>query len=435
MYDAMRLLDEMRYRGDPVADEVAREIGKHMDVRQVADLLTGLARFGPAACEDICSGHPRVEAAMERFRRQTLSLPEGHEHREIADGRHPFQDNAVLGFMVLGCASLLECYCWRDEARLLGLTQQLSEHVARRIPETAQFVLDVMGDWAILGDPHQDWGMEDHPASGADTVPAGVEAIQKVRLMHALMRWLILKDPGEVDDFLGEDPMPARWEHMMLSQWSIPVSGYPISQAYLAGTLLTFSYVVVDGLRRLWAPVSDAHARDYLQRWKAIGYKLGLDERLLAYLDDMESARVLHQAMMVRFRAPTADGAQLAAALERYMIANIVDQIPLHRLFGMQRFPRVVMWHLAGPETCRAVGMVPGLVGRTFGWLVWQGLRLIGLMKRLPLLKHLSQRVFEWLGRSIWGWRRDDDEDPDARPGPRIAVAHADAWGVPRIGD
>lgn len=448
MDKAMQLLDEMLFVGDELADRLAEEIGAQGGARDVADRLTKLARGGPP--RHLEKHDPHLMAALEMFDAETDALPAWHRDSEIRRGNDLFEDNALLGFIVLACASLPHCYCWRDEARILGLTQQLTAHVERRIPETAQFVLDVMGDVGMIGPGHDDSIPLGTAPGGTGPVPDGIRSIQKVRLMHALMRYLILHDPGEVDDFLGTSQRPVLSDHMMRAQWSVAVNGKPISQSFLAGTLLTFSLVVVDGLRDLWAPVGDRDALAYLHIWKIIGHNMGIREELLAYFDDLDQARALHGAMMARHRAPTAEGAMLAAALERYMQDSIVDRVPLARPLGMRYLPRVLTWHLSERDTCRAIGQVPEAWPRIYGLVAWSGLRILGLMKRLPLLRHASDWVFRWLATVMWDFRVEDVETaPDTKPGakgetvmsrgaatargkrsPRVPKELAEKWGM-----
>jgi hypothetical protein len=428
-----KLLNERQYGRDPIADHLVEAIVEHagktgkMEPIEVAQMLSNTARFGPKMFHELCDHHPTIAKAMKDFLLATQSKVPWANRKDLAVGNHPFEENAVLGFVALGCVSLLDCYCWANEAEVLGLTHQMSEHLERRIPETAQFVIDVMSDNALI-DHDYEHGDDCDP----ENAPKGIRAIQKIRLMHALMRWLILFDPGNASDAEGDGTIPAAWEHLMRSQWSIPVQGYPISQTFMAGTLLTFSWVVIKSMRKMWATVSKEHGLEYLHIWKIIGYKLGVDEDLLAFFDTEESAADLHQAMMENYRAPTQQGVALAMALERYMVRNIVDHIPAHKLFGMHKFPRIAMWHLCGPDTARTVGMVPGLGGRTFGWVVWQGLRTVGFMSRLPVLKHLSLHIFAWLGRAMWGWRHADDEVDHSVRRPRIVASHANKWKVKR---
>jgi hypothetical protein len=168
-----------------------------------------------------------------------------------------------------------------------------------------------------------------------------------------------------------------------------------------------------------------------------IGRHLGVAPELLEYFDTPERARVLHQAMMELHRSRTDAGVKLATALEGYMVGNIVDRVPLHRAIGGARIPRVVMWHLAGAETCRAVGMVPGWWPRTYGFIIWQVLRVLGFLNRVPVLRRLSAMVFLYLGSAMWNWRRDDEpvapagvSTPRPATGPVFPASLADALGL-----
>ncbi len=434
LQDDRDLLRRKIHAGDPPADDVAAAIAGR-DPARAAEAVLGAVewllrapRFDARLRTQLGGNDLAVEQALDRFLQATAGLPATHSAEAVAESNRLFEDNAVFGFVGLGCTSLLECYCWQIEAEVLGATHGMEQrNVARRIPETAMFVLDVMSD----------------PGIGRDDgdMPRGLAAIRKVRLLHALIRWLILADPDDAGHVFEGPLKNSPFSQMLRSGWPEETRGKPISQAFLAGTLLTFSLTVVDAMRRLWLPVSATDAAAYLHRWKVIGYRLGVDDELLAYFDHEDRARDLHVAMMAEFRGPTDPGRRMAKALEDYMIANIVDRVPLHRPLQLHRMPRVVMWHLAGKDTCRAVGIEPGLFGRTLGWFGWQGLRVIGFLKRVPLLKRISYNVFEWLSRVMWGWRHEDDpslaktvpagQRPPAR-GVVIERRLAEQWGVPR---
>ena len=45
----------------------------------------------------------------------------------------------------------------------------------------------------------------------------------------------------------------------------------------LVGTLLSFSWVVVDALRKLGVRIDDQEAEDYHYRWRVIGQMLGIE--------------------------------------------------------------------------------------------------------------------------------------------------------------
>jgi len=81
--------------------------------------------------------------------------------------------------------------------------------------------------------------------------------------MHAAVRHLI-KARNELT--------PGMWH---------PDWGTPINQEDLAGTLLSFSYVVADPLRRLGVRVGAKDVDAYLHLWNVIGHLLGVRDELL----------------------------------------------------------------------------------------------------------------------------------------------------------
>ena len=111
----------------------------------------------------------------------------------------------------------------------------------RRLTETAQMVINLM----VPG--------------GLEPEGIGARSARKVRLMHALVR-----------QHVRSMPEPA---------WSAAL-GEPINQEDLAGTLLTFSLLVIDGLKKIGAVVSPAAERGYYALWSHVGAILGIDARL-----------------------------------------------------------------------------------------------------------------------------------------------------------
>lgn len=422
------VLRQKMHVADPVADAVVHAIADHdpencgLTVLKTVELLLRMPRFDAGLIAELGEHDPRIEAALTGFLEATFATPAGHSDRDVSVGNELFEENAVFGFVGLGCTSLLECYCWSIEAEVLGLTHGMGKNIARRIPETAMFVLDVMSDKAILEPGHSDMEKGQFPLP--DQTPRGVAAIQKVRLLHSLIRWLIKYDPSGAGSVFDGPMKDSPFMFMLKADWPVQEKGEPISQAFLAGTLLTFSLTVIASMRRMLVPVSAEEARQYLHRWKVIGFKMGLDDDLLAYFDKEADAERLHSAMMAEFRGPTDPGKMMAATLENYMIENIVDRIPLHRLMQFKKMPRVAMWHLAGRDTCKVLNLDLDLFGKTLGWLGWQGLRFIGFLKRVPLLKRISFSVFEWLGRSMWGWRHEDD--PTLMDHGKVVGGHPD---------
>ena len=89
----------------------------------------------------------------------------------------------------------------------------------------------------------------------------GISTIEKVRLMHAAIRLLILNRPGH--------------------DWPTDQRGLPINQEDMAGTLMTFSYLAIDGLKHLGIRLNRADRESYVAAWAYVGRRMGVDRELI----------------------------------------------------------------------------------------------------------------------------------------------------------
>jgi len=159
-------------------------------------------------------------------------------------------------------------------------------------------VIDVMADGALeLG----------NAPSGCRT---GIESARRVRLLHASVRAM-----------LGASS-PASWDAARY--------GVPINQEDLVGTLMTFSWITIAGLRKIGIDVSPRAAEGYLAAWCAVGRILGIAPENLP--DTCEEAHALTEAIQRRQIRPTEDnpaGCKLTRALidelDRAMPGSLLD--------------------------------------------------------------------------------------------------------------
>jgi hypothetical protein len=273
------LLDAKRKLGDPVADAV------------VADLIAG--------------GHiDEVDRDLLSLLRNDQELPPNlpqslHDYLEITKGPVAVSADALLRgqnvyidygpeiLMVLGFYSLPAAYAARKGVQVLYRTAFLEKRPMRRVLETSRMVTQVL-------DP-----------KGLSPSGSGIRTIQKVRLMHAGIRHMILADEE--------------------SRWDTEELGIPINQEDLAGTLMTFSFIVLAGLKQLHIEVPPADAEGYVQTWSGIGKLMGVDDDLLP--DTFEEARELTFLIRKRQIAGSPEGIALTRALvDGY--AEWLDRIP-----------------------------------------------------------------------------------------------------------
>ncbi len=262
-------LEGMRQVGDePGARLLDALLEIHPDPSALRTLNRALASHAPL---DDQLFPPQLRGSLDG-----LEPPPAFNFESVFLGQELFAAYGPEIMMILGCYSLPAAYAANYGARVLNKTEFLESWPTRRFLETFQMVMDVMSPG----------GLE---ASGR-----GVETARRVRLMHAAIRRLILAD----------------------GSWDSALFGVPINQEDLAGTLMTFSWVILDGLRRIGVDVGHAHAQGYLDAWRVVGELLGIDRNLIPR--DMLEARELTNLVagrQIRLDEWNEDGHQLTAAL------------------------------------------------------------------------------------------------------------------------
>jgi len=201
---------------------------------------------------------PRFHALLRALTDVPLENP-----RLVDAGQSLFQLYGPEILLVLGCYGLPAAYAAANGVQVIERARRLEDDTKRRLCETAQMLIDVMVPGGL--------------APGG----IGARSARKVRLMHGLIR-----------------------RQVRTAAWS-DAFGEPINQEDLAGTLLTFSLLVLDGLRKIGVELSSEEELGYLEVWRHIAAILGIDERLVSR--DVESAkRLAEQIGRRQFRASPA---------------------------------------------------------------------------------------------------------------------------------
>jgi hypothetical protein len=264
-------LDSMRMQGDPPADDAVARIVAEGGPGALGGVMRRLFQrgggerdlhpavrelFGAAAASPPVIGRGRLREAERLYRR----------HR-------PEITIALAGY------SLPAAYAARRGAQVLHRTASLLKAPASRLLETARFVGEVMAPGAMLpGGP-------------------GLACLLRVRLVHAATRHLVLHDASR--------------------PWDLAELGVPINQEDLAGTLMTFSSVVLEGLENLGVAPSVEARESWLDAWRVAGRALGIDERLIP--SDVADARVLTSIIRERHIESSPEGVELTHALVQCM--------------------------------------------------------------------------------------------------------------------
>lgn len=407
-------LDGMRNRGDPPADNLIQAIAEHYGDAGLAQLLNifeGIIRIPVRADLDSALRQlklpPNLRSRLENFLDQTALPPSWLNAEQLKLGETVFREFTFLAFVVLGCASLPYCYSWRDEARILGITGKLERDVPRRIPRTAQLIIDVM----------RRGGMHFTPSD----LGTGVRAALKVRLIHAIIRHLLNRPADPESDLVNIRPDSMFYDYLRVGPASFGLRDtVMLNQEQLCCTLLTFSHVIIRGLSRIGVRLSVAEREAFQHSWNVMGHVLGIDETVLLALRDYDSTAALFEKLVARNRGDTPDGRALIEALLGYMGRNIERLAPFCDLFRLRYAPRLIVTKLIDAQTAATLGLRLGVAARVMRFFVWLVLRVAGRTSRWWLARSISQWLFKLLSRYLWDW---GTRAPQTRREPRPVIS------------
>lgn len=261
-------MDEMRTKMDPLADAVIERLFTEGKVDAVNRLMRTLVEN-----DDLPSSKlpPYVVEYLSRTQADVPRL----DREKLRQGQELFDLFGPEVMMILGFYSLPASYAARKGVQVLYRTGFLQKRPVRRVFETAQMVVDVMTE------------------GGLEPNGRGVRTAQKVRLMHAAIRYMIRHDP----------------EH----PWDAQTLGQPINQEDLAGTLMTFCYVVLEGMKAFHIRLTPEQQESWLYAWQAVGRLMGVDERLVPA--SMDEARQITSLIRQRQISASPEGVAMTAAL------------------------------------------------------------------------------------------------------------------------
>lgn len=355
-------LDEARQAGDPITDSLVRSLA------DPGPLTRWIADQGPAP------------DTLRPWLVATAALPPDVDLQRLERGQRVFSRIAPAAMLALLCRGLPECYAGADGATLLMLSGRIAASPRRRIMETARFVLAVMEPGRLER--------------------ATVEA-QKVRIVHGFARRHIARSPGY---------------H--------PRLGVPVNQEDMLGTLLAFSWLVVDSMPRLGVALSESDAEDYLYAWRVVGWLTGVDPALLPHRLAEADAQMA-QIRRRHFRASPA-GRQMTAALLEMLGELVVAPLPegpvLSPARGLAaRAPVAMMRWLMPGDLADLLGVPRAPDHRLWGGALYGVGRLTSRAMgagRPELWEPLGRAIFE----TVYRYGSDGETPVFAAPGAQRAA-------------
>ena len=333
-------LDEMREIADPLADEVVASIVDTGGLQAFDEMMKLLVNNRDVVPDSL----PKL---VHDYFEQTATLPAWTDQEKITRGENVFDLHGPEMIMSLFFVALPYAYATRKGSNVLAISAELTRHVHRRIFRTAQFIMDVM------------------QPGGLGPNGRGIRSAQKVRLLHASIRYYIANK--------------TKWK----SEWE-PAWGLPINQEDLAGTLMDFSAGVIQGLKRMGIRLSPEEAEDYLHCWKVVGHIMGIRPELLP--ENVEDAFDLAETIIERQRGESQSGKLLIRDLIVFM------QRFMPRPFS--GFPATAVRYLSGDKVADLIEAGPS------DWTLWLLKLQILLFDRFEFIRHRfpsTQRYIRFL--------------------------------------
>jgi len=279
-------LQAMRVIGDPGADGAislwVNDPQRCKDKKSLTSLANNLVGFDKA---------PELSELLELLRKSEGSSNDAVEDDTLALDLHEealaedlFTDHGLKILMILVFYSLPAAYAAVRGVPVLhsdsGGTGFLVSDVNRRLIETTQFVLEVLTAIKPTRTTRP-------PRPGVPPHERAVISARRVRLLHAVVRAMILA-------------------HVQ-RPWDTKGLGTPVNQEDMAGTFLTFSWVVIDGMRKLNLRVSPEKEQVFYDIWRQIAPSLGLDAQLVPKTVD-EAERLTKLIRERQVDGPIRDG-------------------------------------------------------------------------------------------------------------------------------
>lgn len=265
MHCSDHFLDNQRQAADAVADSLVHVL---FEQNKQSDLYSSfkLKKKEIAALED---------TELKSFLLQQMPNPVWIDVTKIKAGQAFYKKYATPIMTLLGGLSLPYCYAASPGNKALYLSQKMRQAPGRRLLDTAAFIIAVCSP------------------GGLEPEAEGYIEINKIRLIHALSRYHILKSQ--------------QWE----SAW-----GMPINQEDMAGTNLAFSYLILKGLQNTGFNITNLERDGFLHLWRYVGYHMHINADLLT--DSMTEAGQLERAIVNRHFKFSPEGATLTNELITY---------------------------------------------------------------------------------------------------------------------
>ena len=289
-----------RKRTDELSDNFIAQLTKEKSKEELYGILQYLLN------EYTFVNHEKLDPDMLAYYQEASKLPDWVNYDQINIASKFFAVHGIEITMMLLMKSLPATYACGKGAEVVYSTGRMNSHggnekaFTRRLMQTAKFVLNVLSEDALKPNG------------------IGVKACAKVRALHAFIRL-----------------------YLQSMNWDEAKYDKPINQEDEAGTILSFSVFVIEGMESLGVKVTQQEKDAYHHAWSVIAYLMGVEHTLIA--DSYEKAQKLGHYIIGNQKSKSVAGERLAAACVHFL----QDLIP-YRILKFT--PSHMIYFLIGPE-------------------------------------------------------------------------------------
>ena len=313
-------LDALRRSGDPAADAAVAGLIADGGLAAVGAIFK-LLRVNDSPLP------PDAPQPLKDFMAASAGLPPDLDLPRLPNGGRAFLRNSLPSVVVLLASSLPRGYAAPCISEILGISGDLERHPFGRLMGVVQLLINI---------------------SDADAFqPCGraIVSAQKLRLLHAGIRAISGRHRPHYEERFG----------------------VPVNHEDMLATIMGFSWLLIDGVRRLDLPLADDEAEDLYYLWRVFALLMGIhppgrphDDSLIP--PTLADAATFYDAY-VRRNDTAAERNPYGVVLTQENLKMMTSMIwwPL-RLIGLGWAPRIAMTDLLTPEELARVGIAP-LIG------------------------------------------------------------------------
>jgi hypothetical protein len=310
-------LEQLRHEGDPEADDALDRALKDNEAEGSRKLF---AEMNSNNDVPPMQHFPVIADFFERTNR----LPSDVDQERLDRGQEVFEAHAYSGALVLLTKSLPEGYQAPNLTKILNISGDLRVHTYRRLLGTLQTVVNVSA-------------IHSFEPGGRAVITA-----QKLRLLHAGIR---------------------RLTHRYRPDFAVQ-HGVPVNQEDMLATVLGFSFLVIEGWRKLNVDLTPDQEEDFLYVWMTFARMMGVHppgkpestEYIPANIAEATDFYRRYEHQHYVYGEINPDGVALAAA-NLDMLKKLIIW-PL-RLLGFGVIPRLSMTDLMGKDACERLQIKP----------------------------------------------------------------------------